>query len=130
MEHKSKVTIELTGAPLLARPSEERAMLNVMLGMVAGHFIADYVFQTDAIATGKNRHLDPAKFGVNWWYWMTAHSITHGLAVYFVTGSVGFGLAETVAHWFIDFGKCEKRYGLHVDQGLHILCKVMWAISA
>ena len=102
--------------------------MNELLGLIAGHFIADYVLQTDAIATGKNRNLDKAKFGVNWWYWMTAHAVTHGIFVYFITGSIIFGIAETTAHWIIDFGKCEKRYNLHVDQALHLICKVLWVI--
>ena len=29
-------------------------------------------------------------------------------------------------HWFIDFGKCEKLYGMHVDQTMHLVCKVLW----
>jgi hypothetical protein len=43
-----------------------------------------------------------------------------------VTGSATLGLLETVAHWAIDFGKCEKWYSIHVDQALHLLCKVAW----
>jgi hypothetical protein len=35
-------------------------------------------------------------------------------------------MAETVLHWLIDFGKCEKWYSIHVDQGLHLLCKALW----
>ena len=100
--------------------------MNILLGLIAGHFISDYVLQTDAIATGKNRHLDKAKFGVNWLYWMTAHTMIHGVAVYLVTGSTILGVAETVAHWMIDFGKCEGWYDLHADQFLHLICKLLW----
>ena len=48
-------------------------ILELLLMLIGSHFICDYVLQTDAIATGKNRLLDPAKFGVNWYYWMTSH---------------------------------------------------------
>jgi hypothetical protein len=31
-----------------------------------------------------------------------------------------------VIHWFIDYGKCAKLYGPHLDQTLHVLCKAAW----
>ena len=104
-----------------------REILELLLMLIGSHFICDYALQTDAIATGKNRLLDPAKFGVNWYYWMTSHAVTHGFGVGIVTGSVWFGLAEFVAHWLIDTGKCEKHYGLHADQLLHLAFKV-WIV--
>ena len=60
--------------------------LELLLMLIGSHFICDYVLQTDAIATGKNRLLDPAKFGVNWYYWMTSHAVTHGFGVGIITG--------------------------------------------
>ena len=102
--------------------------IEIFIKLIGGHFIADYVFQTDAIATGKNRNIDPAKFGVDWWYWMTAHAITHGFITGFITGSVWIGLAETILHWIIDFLKCEGIINLHQDQLLHAACKVLWII--
>ena len=50
--------------------------LELLLMLIGSHFICDYVLQTDAIATGKNRLIDPAKFGVNWYYWMTSPPFT------------------------------------------------------
>jgi hypothetical protein len=35
------------------------------------------------------------------------------------------GLAEWVLHWLIDWGKCQKRYNLSVDQALHLACKAL-----
>lgn len=102
--------------------------IELLIALVGMHFLCDYVFQTDAIATGKNRHLDSAKFGVNWYYWMSSHAITHGFGVGILTGSVWLGLAETVLHWIIDAGKCEKVYGLHTDQVLHFGCKLLWVV--
>jgi hypothetical protein len=40
---------------------------------------------------------------------------------------VWLGLFETVAHWVIDFGKSEGWYGFHLDQILHVVCKIAWA---
>ena len=103
-------------------------LITIFLLLIASHFVCDYVLQTDPIARGKNRNTESCLFGVNWWYWMTSHSVTHGLGVGVITGSITLGLLETVAHWLIDFGKCEKWYGLHVDQLLHGVCKVLWVI--
>jgi hypothetical protein len=82
----------------------------------------------------KNRHNDPSKFcpagqvpQKMWVYALTSHALMHGAAVWFVTGSFTFFLAETAAHWLIDFGKCDNRYGIHLDQGMHIGLKVLYA---
>jgi hypothetical protein len=99
----------------------------VMFLLVASHVLGDFSLQTDTMAMGKDRHHDPALHGVDWWYWLTSHALIQGLGVAIVTQSVWLGMAETVAHWLIDFGKVEKRYGIHVDQALHIVCKFVWA---
>ena len=101
--------------------------LELLLLLTGSHFICDYVLQTDAIATGKNRLIDPAKFGVNWYYWMTSHAATHAFGVGIITNSVWLGFAEFVAHWLIDAGKCERYYGLHTDQALHLTFKI-WVV--
>ena len=72
--------------------------------------------------------------GVPWYYWLTAHALLHGAAVGVILRWMNFdwtvvaavATAETVIHWFIDYGKCEKWYSLHVDQALHIVCKIAW----
>lgn len=101
--------------------------LQLVFLLISCHFIADYPLQTEAIALGKNRNIDPNKFGVNWQYWLTSHAFTHGALVTLVTGNVLIGIAETISHWLIDFGKCEHKYGIHIDQALHIICKIIWA---
>ena len=101
------------------------SVIELFIMLIGSHFICDYVFQTDAIATGKNRLIDPAKFGVDWRYWMTSHAVTHGFGGGIITNSVWLGFTEFALHWLIDAGKCEKWYGLHTDQLLHLLCKVV-----
>lgn len=101
--------------------------LSLFICLVAAHFAADYPLQTEAIALGKNRNIDPARFGVPWFYWLTSHAVAHAIGVGVVTGSVLMGLVEFVAHWLIDFGKCERWYGIHTDQGLHVLTKLLIA---
>jgi hypothetical protein len=68
------------------------------------------------------------------YYWLSSHAILHGAAVGAVFRWMGFdwyvvttfAVAETVIHWFIDLGKCEKLYSLHVDQAFHVVCKITW----
>lgn len=99
--------------------------IQFLIILVAGHLICDYPLQGDAIALGKNRNVDPARFGVNWYYWMASHAATHAMAVWIITGNFAAGLFEFIMHFIIDFGKCEKKYGLHVDQALHVICKIV-----
>jgi Protein of unknown function (DUF3307) len=96
--------------------------------LLIGHAAADFVFQTDTMARAKSRH---SEFGGSqgasfppWYYWLTAHSLVHGGAVYLLTGSMLLGLVETALHCVIDFAKCERWIGFHQDQALHIVCKV------
>lgn len=99
--------------------------VSLFLILVAGHLIADYPLQGDVIARGKNRSIDPALFGVPWFYWMSSHAATHAVAVGFATQSVLAGSFEFVAHFAIDHGKCSKLFGIHVDQILHVVCKAL-----
>jgi hypothetical protein len=100
---------------------------------LCGHALADFALQTEWIATNKNRHvrraLSPelrAQMQIIWPHLLTAHSLHHGLMVYLVSQKLSLGLAETAIHWLTDFGKCEKWYGFHADQILHVAAKVLW----
>lgn len=107
----------------------------LFLKMLVGHAIMDYWAQSDALAQLKNRNRDNSgriplgqKPQRMWPYAMTAHAMMHGAAVWYLTGNVWLFLAETAAHWLIDFGKCENWYGIHQDQSMHIGCKALWVI--
>ncbi len=105
-------------------------MLQLLFLLIAGHAVCDFPFQNETIALEKNRHSTSAlQQHVPWFYWLSAHALTHGLAVGLLTGSVVLGALETLAHWAIDFGKCEKWYSVHVDQSLHVMCKVAWTLA-
>mgnify|MGYP002414098749 CR=1 FL=1 len=113
-------------------------MLNLDLAatfflLLCGHVVADFAMQTEWVATNKNRHVrdvmsaeNQVKTQVIWPHLMTAHALHHGLFVFLITGHLTLGIAETVVHWIIDFGKCEGWFGFHTDQALHILSKVAW----
>lgn len=103
--------------------------------LLAGHALMDFSLQNDSMAVCKcRRSTSPLQQAVPWYYWLTAHALLHGAAVGLVIWlgyqdwnlAVGFAVAETLVHWLIDFGKCEKLYSIHIDQGLHVLCKVAW----
>jgi hypothetical protein len=96
--------------------------------LLIGHALADFVLQSDTMARAKDRHADFMK-GVSesfppWYYWLAAHALVHGGAVYLFTGSALLGLVEAVLHSAIDYAKCERWIGFHQDQALHVACKV------
>lgn len=113
-------------------------MISTLVALALGHFVADYPLQSDFIAKGKNRFrpVDPASIPPGQtpqtvWPWiLTAHAATHAAAVYLVLGRADLALAELVAHWAIDYGKCANRYGIHADQAMHLICKVLWLVIA
>lgn len=99
--------------------------------LVVSHAVMDFWAQSDALAKMKNRRnkwTPPPgqEFQTVWPYALTSHALMHGAGVYVAGGSFGLAIAETVAHWAIDFGKCENWYGIHMDQGLHMFCKIVW----
>lgn len=98
--------------------------------LLIGHVMGDFVFQRSIMATSKSRHAEIYKSAgprfPPWYYWMGSHSIIHGGAVYLVTGSLALGLAETALHFVIDYSKCEHWIGVHTDQILHIVCKLVY----
>lgn len=99
----------------------------VLFLMLAAHAANDYALQGDAVAVNKNRNANtPLQQHVPWYYWLGAHALQHGGAVALITGSAWLGLVETIAHFAIDFGKCEKKYDIHGDQILHLACKLVW----
>jgi uncharacterized protein DUF3307 len=105
------------------------AFLSVLFMLVATHALLDFPLQGDAVAINKNPNANTElQKHVPWYYWLLSHSLVHGLGVFLVTHSVLLGFCETVAHFFIDWGKCNKYYSIHVDQLLHVLCKVIWIL--
>ena len=97
--------------------------------LVVGHAVMDFWAQSDALAQLKNRNIantrGPGAAGI-WPYALGAHALHHGAAVAIVMQSIPLGIAETISHWLIDFGKCDGWYGIHVDQAAHLICKVVW----
>ena len=101
----------------------------ILFYLLISHYLFDFTLQNDATAINKNRHVKTElQKHVPWYYWMISHAMVHGGGVAFITGKPILGILETVCHFIIDCGKCEKWYSIHVDQFLHIACKVVWVI--
>lgn len=92
--------------------------------LAMGHFLGDFGLQNDRMAVEKCAGRDVT---LPWQWWLTAHAAIHGLLVALITGLPWLGLAEWAVHAWIDHCKCRGRYGLGVDQLLHLLSKLGWA---
>jgi hypothetical protein len=107
-------------------------MIELFFKLLVGHALADFALQSDTMAKGKNRHNKPdyipdgQKFVSCWFYWMGAHSLIHGGVIYLITGSLFFGIFETIAHFLIDFVKCENKINPNQDQLLHLGCRFFY----
>lgn len=103
--------------------------------LIAAHVLVDFALQSETIASCKCRGSGhPVAKAVPWYYWMTAHALLHGAAIGVVIRwfgynwdiVIGISIAETILHWLIDHFKCLGMFGIHIDQGLHFACKLLW----
>lgn len=104
--------------------------MTLFFQFLVGHALGDYVFQRDIMATSKSRYAKVYKTAgpgfPGWYYWLISHALVHGGLVFLISGSALLGIIETLLHTLIDFCKCEHWISLHVDQALHILCKIAY----
>jgi hypothetical protein len=102
-------------------------LATIFFYLMAAHALLDFPLQGEQVAVNKNPNSNTElQKAVPWYYWMGSHAMLHGAAVMMITNSLVCGLAETVAHFIIDLNKCNGRYSIHIDQLLHMLCKVLW----
>ncbi len=104
------------------------ALAHQAFWLVVAHFVIDYPLQGDTTAIRKSRHCKLPDIGVPWYYWMTAHALMHAGGVMLILGNLQLAIAEFIAHFVIDSLKCEKIFNIHVDQILHLGCKIMWVM--
>jgi hypothetical protein len=100
-------------------------MLKRIFSLLAVHALCDYPLQGEFLAKGKDPYAPNP--GVPWYQCLGAHALIHGGGVFVATGSVGLGIAETIVHAAIDYGKTANKYSFNTDQALHVGCKVLWA---
>jgi hypothetical protein len=108
-------------------------LVEAIFFLLVVHALMDFPLQGDSVAINKNPNANTdLQKHVPWYYWMGAHALAHGGGVALVMsfiwapGAVWLGLSETVCHFLIDCGKCNKKYSIHGDQVLHVLCKLLW----
>jgi hypothetical protein len=99
---------------------------------LVGHAVCDFVLQSEQMGAAKSRRrslrTEHRPEFPPWYFWLSAHSLTHGGAVYLVTGSWYLGAVESIAHAVIDHVKCEERISIQQDQALHIACKLVYVL--
>ena len=98
-------------------------MIETFFLLMCAHALCDFQLQNGAM------HIRKKPGTEHWHYWMAAHALIAGGAVYVVTGSAFLGIAETVAHFIIDTWKSNNRIGFNTDQLLHVLFRVVYAIA-
>ena len=97
---------------------------------LVGHAVCDFVLQGEVMGTSKSRRKSLASIHgpgfPPWYYWLGAHALTHGGAVFLVTQSWPLGVLETLLHAGIDHMKCEEHISFNQDQVLHLACKLVY----
>lgn len=91
------------------------------------HLLADYPLQGDFMAKAKN-HTAPIT-GIPWLTVLFSHAAIHAGFVGLITGSWICAVIELFAHALIDYSKCNGEISFNIDQALHILCKVGYAVA-
>ena len=100
----------------------------LLFALVFCHALADYPLQGEFLATAKNRNTPIGK--LFWMHALPAHAIIQGGFVLLLTGSVLLATAEAVIHGITDWFKCEGKISLHIDQAIHLGCRLLWALIA
>lgn len=110
----------------------------VFFALAIGHAFADFAWQSQFMATNKNRHLvpkdtDTGKASSMWIHVLSGHCLVHAGVVWIVLGSLKLvwlvALIEFIAHWIIDFVKCDGKTSFNQDQGLHYFCKAAYTVA-
>lgn len=90
------------------------------------HALADFPLQGDYLSRQKSRkHADSRS---DWIVALIAHCVIQAGGVWLVSGSLALAGVELVLHCMIDLGKGEEKYGIVVDQALHLILKLAYAL--
>jgi Protein of unknown function (DUF3307) len=128
-------------------------MIELLLLLIAGHYLADFPLQPDFVAKQKSRVF----FESIGFHCLTAHAMIQGLVAAAIAGALDYPwlmpfVVVAITHWLIDFGKAwdgwpdnwrltqgakwagkpdaRGLYGINVDQALHGLVMFIVATAA
>jgi hypothetical protein len=105
-------------------------MLTMLAMLVIGHALCDFPLQSAWMAQAKSHRHQPIAGEIIWPGVLGAHCALHAGAVWLITGSAALAAAEFVAHFVIDYTKCDGRLSFNQDLALHIGCKALWVAVA
>ena len=96
-------------------------LLVLFILLLSAHAICDYPLQGDFLARAKYGTVE----GFPKWLGLLVHAWIHATGVMLVTGNLLAGGIELVAHYVIDLLKTQRRFGIVIDQGLHVATKLV-----
>lgn len=119
--------------------------VQLLLTLVAGHYLADFSLQTDFMSETKGK-IFKQPIGV---HTLTGHAFVHGLVAGLLAQNYGAGLAVGITHFLIDFFRAsellmdtlvskgilqkrkEKLFDIHLDQAMHlfVILLIVWRLS-
>ncbi|TKW60548.1 MAG: DUF3307 domain-containing protein [Blastochloris viridis] len=102
--------------------------LQLFFALLIGHAAIDFNQQEFVALYKSHKKKCPHVHETVWGWNLTGHTLPHAGAVWLITGNFALALTEFVAHTAIDYGKNEGYYNFHVDQLLHILCKLAYVL--
>lgn len=100
--------------------------VSLFFAFLVVHVLADFPLQGDYLARQKVRR--DATSRTDWLIALSAHSVIQAGGVWLLSGSLLLGMAEFVLHWLIDLAKGEGKFGIVVDQCLHLSCKLVYVL--
>ncbi|MCZ7856018.1 DUF3307 domain-containing protein [Agrobacterium salinitolerans] len=103
-------------------------ILEMLVYMIAAHFLLDYALQGDWMSKAKNATLDLVPGERIWPLALFGHALIHATAVQIITGNWFLFTLELIIHWATDYAKCKGRFGYNTDQYIHIACKLAYAV--
>ena len=106
--------------------------IEVAFRILVAHSIGDFALQSPVMAKYKSPKNKVPKEMYNkgqkaepmWFYYLTSHALILGACIWMVSGDWKWGVIEAVFHWVIDFGKCNNKYGVKIDQALHMVSRI------
>ncbi|CDN96072.1 DUF3307 domain-containing protein [Rhizobium oryzihabitans] len=102
-------------------------ILEMLVYMIAAHFLLDYALQGDWMSKAKNATLDLVPGERIWPLALFGHALIHATAVQIITGNWWLFPVELIVHFITDYRKCRGDFGYNFDQAVHIGCKVLYA---